>query len=265
MNMASKPARRTKTQRPSETGTGRSSVMASSQERGGHSRATTHESVAARSPIAGSISEDWRKVASDSPHLWQRAASMAARFHQGQFRKDGRTPYVAHPMRVTMIIRDVYGFGDETTLAAALLHDLIEDTRADYDDVAVVCGPSVADLVAALTKDMRQPEAKREPAYDRQLASAPWQARLIKLGDVYDNVCDALPGKQREKAIEKALRAIELCSEDSQLAGAVGKLEALISRYHRSAEAESGAGTGAKGGQKGSGNEVRKGKSQTRR
>lgn len=178
--------------------------------------------------------DDWRRVALDSPHLWQRAASMAARFHNNQYRKDGRTPYVAHPMRVAMIVRDVFGFGDETVLAAALLHDLIEDTRADYDDILTICGAPVADLVAALTKDMRAPESKREPAYDRCLAAAPWQARLIKLADVYDNICDALPGRQRDKAIEKAHRALDLCKDDAPLAGSTHKVLSLISRYSAS-------------------------------
>jgi len=166
---------------------------------------------------------------------------MAARFHNNQYRKDGRTPYVAHPMRVAMIVRDVFGFGDETVLAAALLHDLIEDTRADYDDILTICGPSVADLVAALTKDMRAPEARREPAYDRQLAAAPWQARLIKLADVYDNICDALPGKQREKAVEKAHRALDLCKDDAPLAGSTHKVLALIARYSASSPASAPA------------------------
>ena len=69
-------------------------------------------------------------------HAWQKAASFAARAHDGQKRKDGRTPYVAHPYRVAMVIRHVFGCEDETILAAALLHDVIEDTTVDYDDVA---------------------------------------------------------------------------------------------------------------------------------
>ena len=38
---------------------------------------------------------------------WQKAASAAARFHRHQFRKDGATPYVAHPFRVAMTVRDL--------------------------------------------------------------------------------------------------------------------------------------------------------------
>src|SRR5688572_21773059 len=114
-----------------------------------------------------------------SGHLWQQAASFAARLHQGQVRKDGKTPYIAHPFRVAMTVRDVFGVDDPVAVAAALLHDVIEDTTADYDDLQREFGAEVARVVAALTKDMRLPEQEREAAYDRQLSTAPWQARLV--------------------------------------------------------------------------------------
>src|SRR4051812_34379232 len=120
--------------------------------------------------------------------LWQRAASLAARAHAGQLRKDGRTPYVAHPFRVAMTVRDVFAIDDEVAVAGALLHDVIEDTTVDYDEVAREFGAEVADVVAALTKDMRHPKEVREAEYDKGLAAAAWQARVIKLADVYDNV-----------------------------------------------------------------------------
>lgn len=98
---------------------------------------------------------------------WQQATSLAARAHRGQMRKDGHTPYVAHCFRVAMIIRDIFGFDDEATLCAALLHDTIEDTTVDYDEINEHFGTDVADLVAAMTKNMALPEHIREPAYDR--------------------------------------------------------------------------------------------------
>jgi guanosine-3',5'-bis(diphosphate) 3'-pyrophosphohydrolase len=104
--------------------------------------------------------------------LWPKAASFAARYHQNQMRKDGKTPYIAHPFRVAMTVRDVFGVDDPVALAAALLHDVIEDTTADYDDLDREFGSEVARVVASLTKDMRLPEKEREAAYDRQLATA---------------------------------------------------------------------------------------------
>jgi guanosine-3',5'-bis(diphosphate) 3'-pyrophosphohydrolase len=161
-------------------------------------------------------------------HPWQRAAAFAARFHHGQLRKDKVTPYIAHPFRVAMTVRDVFGVDDPVALAAALLHDVIEDTTADYDDVYKEFGQEVADVVAALTKDMRRPEALREAEYDEQLKSAPWQARLVKLADVYDYVSDCLDEGMRKKAAEKARRAVALAGAEPQLLRAVEKVRALV-------------------------------------
>ena len=160
--------------------------------------------------------------------MWQRAASLAARLHRHQTRKDGQTPYVAHPFRVAMTVRDLFDVNDPVALAAALLHDVIEDTTADYDDLAAEFGEEVARVVAALTKDMRLPEAGREPAYDEQLAAAPWQARLIKLADVYDNLCDLSKPHSRSETAAKAERAIALAAGDPRLAPAVERVRDLL-------------------------------------
>ncbi len=153
--------------------------------------------------------------------LWQHAASFAARCHAGQLRKDHKTPYVAHPFRVALTVRQLFGVDDEVAMAAALLHDVIEDTPADYDDVLEQFGAEVAGAVAALTKDMRMPEAEREAAYDRQLTAASWQARLVKLADVYDNFCDTLDANSQRKAGLKIERAIECAGDHPKLANAV--------------------------------------------
>jgi guanosine-3',5'-bis(diphosphate) 3'-pyrophosphohydrolase len=121
---------------------------------------------------------------------WQSAASYAARAHRHQLRKDNATPYVAHVVRVAMTVRDVFGCNDPIVICAAFLHDTIEDTGADYDDIEANFGPPVAVTVAAMTKNMALPESQREPAYDQQLARADWRARLVKLADCFDNLSD---------------------------------------------------------------------------
>src|SRR5215217_2629487 len=93
------------------------------------------------------------------------AASFAARAHRHQLRKDGQTPYAAHPFRVCLIVRHVFGIDDPDVLAAALLHDTIEDTTTDFDDLAIAFGPRIAGWAAALSKDGRLPEPEREAAY----------------------------------------------------------------------------------------------------
>lgn len=161
--------------------------------------------------------------------LWQKAAAFAACAHRHAVRKDGKTPYVSHVYRVAMTLRHIFDCDDDSILAAALLHDTIEDTNADYDDILKAFGPEVADLVSLLTKDMRLVESAREEMYDDQLRKGPWQARLIKLADVYDNLSDALEGKRSlNKMIEKTERAIELAKGDEQLTQAREIVKALL-------------------------------------
>jgi|SRR6185295_15759898 len=132
------------------------------------------------------------------------AAEEFARWkHKHQFRRDGVTPYVEHPKAVMNILRDEFGVADVDTLAAGLLHDTIEDTATDYDEVAERFGSRVADYVACLTKDKRLPEAKRERTYFAQLARAPLPVRFCKVADSLHNVRDS-DKSHRPKAAKKA-------------------------------------------------------------
>lgn len=167
--------------------------------------------------------------------IWQNAASFAARAHAGQLRKDGETPYIAHLFRVAMTVRNVFGICDPDILAAALLHDTIEDTTVDYDELFDAFGPNIASLVVALTKDKRLEEDRREQAYMNQLLNAPWQARLIKLADVYDNLSDSPNASSMEAtSLQKARDALQLAGTgEPELCRAATHLGSLI-RKHQS-------------------------------
>jgi guanosine-3',5'-bis(diphosphate) 3'-pyrophosphohydrolase len=144
------------------------------------------------------------------------AVAFAARAHQGQIRKDGKTPYVSHVFRVCMILRDIFGITDRNALAAALLHDSIEDTTTDFDEIAEEFGEAVARFVAAMTKDSRLPEEKREAAYCAGLTRAPWQVKVCKLADIYDNLQDSqhLSAQHQSKTHGKARRYLTALSID---------------------------------------------------
>ena len=91
-----------------------------------------------------------------------RAASFAARKHRGQTRADGATPYFSHVARVSIILSHVFGVTDHDTLTAAFLHDALEDTSTDYDELEEIFGKTIADYVVALTKNVMLPKKKRE-------------------------------------------------------------------------------------------------------
>src|SRR5580704_12125106 len=75
----------------------------------------------------------------------ERAMRWAAECHQGQTRRSSATPYVEHVMAVALVL-DRAGF-DEDTVIAGLLHDVVEDTDATFEDVAIRFGPAVAETV----------------------------------------------------------------------------------------------------------------------
>ena len=159
--------------------------------------------------------------------LWQKASAFSAQAHRHQERNDG-TPYASHPARVAMTIAIVFDVTDPEILAGAFLHDTIEDCDVDYDDIHEQFGRNTADYVAAMTKDMRLEEDIREVAYDKQLADGPWQSRLIKLADVYDNYTDTPTSEGRVKFADKARRALALAEHDEQLVDACKVLRSLV-------------------------------------
>ncbi len=139
------------------------------------------------------------------------AISFAARHHHGHLRKDNKTPYISHPYRVTFILRDLFGVTDYDILAACILHDTLEDTLVDFDDLEEEFGAEVAEWVGMLSKDSRLPFEKREQAYCQVLEEAPWQVQVCKLADVYDNLLDSggFKPKRRANAVRGKARYIE--------------------------------------------------------
>ena len=141
-----------------------------------------------------------------------KAIAFAARKHQGQMRKDNKTPYFSHPARVMTLVALEFGVTDIDTLCAAVLHDTIEDTATDRDDVEQLCGRRVAKYVVYLTKDKRLPEERREFRYFRRLAKAPLEVKLCKLGDTLDNLLSTieLPPEARKKTVSKARELVKI-------------------------------------------------------
>jgi len=162
----------------------------------------------------------------DSWQLVTDAATLAARAHDGQTRHDG-TPYMQHPSRVAVLLAQA-GAG-EALIAAGFLHDVIEDCTVDWDEIEERCNADVADWVAAMTKDMRMPEAAREADYRQQLVDGPWQGRAIKLADQIDNFTNASE-RTTSKLRPKAQWALDIAIVDDEqvIAWLRARLTALL-------------------------------------
>jgi guanosine-3',5'-bis(diphosphate) 3'-pyrophosphohydrolase len=144
------------------------------------------------------------------------AIAFAARAHKSQLRKDNETPYASHPFRVCLVVRQLFGIDDPNVLMAAALHDTVEDTNTDCDDLIEKFGPEVANWVAQLSKDKRLPESKREAAYMEMLSKAPWQVKVCKLGDIYDNLNDMgyLKQENQKRTINRVRGYLECLKKD---------------------------------------------------
>jgi guanosine-3',5'-bis(diphosphate) 3'-pyrophosphohydrolase len=169
------------------------------------------------------------------------AVSFAGRAHHGQMRKDRQTPYAAHVFRACLILRHVFGIEDNVALTAAVLHDTIEDTTTDFDDVKEHFGPEVAGWVATLSKDKRLEDAPREQTYMAGLAAAPWQVKVCKLADVFDNLMDSrqLSEQQRQRTLARA-RAYLGVLDSPALPSAARRAFEIVQTLLREIEANAG-------------------------
>ncbi|HMM27788.1 MAG TPA: bifunctional (p)ppGpp synthetase/guanosine-3',5'-bis(diphosphate) 3'-pyrophosphohydrolase [Aggregatilineaceae bacterium] len=147
--------------------------------------------------------------------LIERSYERARQAHEGQFRKSGE-PYIRHCLAVAQILADMNL--DATTIAAALLHDVVEDTGVTLADIEAEFGEKIAELVAGVTKLKQLPTGvegmhggkagDREMEYLRKMFLAmvsDFRVMLIKLADRLHNMRTLgymSPEKQQQTARE---------------------------------------------------------------
>lgn len=131
-----------------------------------------------------------RSLLSTDPRLVERAFIYADAAHRcvGQVRKYTGEPYILHPLAVATLVSSVRHTG--VMLAAALLHDVVEDTPRTLEDIGREFGDEVQELVFWLTDVSCPSDGNRaaRKALDRaRIARAPEAAKTIKLADLIDN------------------------------------------------------------------------------
>jgi guanosine-3',5'-bis(diphosphate) 3'-pyrophosphohydrolase len=127
------------------------------------------------------------EAAAERSPLVHSALEQARQDHAGQTRNgSGGMPYVEHPMRVAAIL-DEQGY-DEEVLAAALLHDVVEDSDTTLDELREKFGEVVAGLVGAMTDDEEIEDYRERKAEHRErLAAAPVDSLAIYGADKLTN------------------------------------------------------------------------------
>ena len=119
------------------------------------------------------------------------ALDFAAERHRLQRRKDAEaSPYVNHCIAVAAVLATVGAVTDADTLAAAVLHDTVEDTATTLGDIEQRFGPTVRAVVAEVTDDKSLPNSERKRLQVVHARTASRAAKLVKLGDKICNVRD---------------------------------------------------------------------------
>ena len=119
------------------------------------------------------------------------ALDFAAYKHRLQRRKDPEaSPYINHPIALAHVLCDEAGIGNAKTLAAAVLHDTIEDTETTYEELRERFGRTVAGVVREVSDDKTLPKVERKRLQIEHAGELSRRARLVKLADKICNVRD---------------------------------------------------------------------------
>lgn len=149
------------------------------------------------------LKHTYQTLTKEDKKLIRRAFDLAAEAHKDQRRKTGE-PYIFHPIAVAKIVANEIGLG-ATSIAAALLHDVVEDTNYTLDDIKELFGEKIAKIIDGLTKISilnRQDVSIQSENYKKLLLTLSEDVRviLIKIADRLHN-----------------MRTLESMSEDKQL------------------------------------------------
>ncbi len=138
------------------------------------------------------------------------AAHFAAQRHVNQRRKGAAgEPYINHLTEVAMLLAAATGGSDPTLVAAGFLHDTLEDTPTEYEELASLFGTDVADVVAAVTDDKRLPKAERKRLQVEHAPKKSVRARCLKLADKTSNLRSLATSPPAHWEISRKLEYIE--------------------------------------------------------
>jgi guanosine-3',5'-bis(diphosphate) 3'-pyrophosphohydrolase len=127
----------------------------------------------------------------DGVSLILKALEFAAQKHRDQRRKDkAASPYINHPIQLANVLRQEGGVTDPVVIAAALLHDTIEDTETSWQELRGEFGDEIADIVVEVTDVQWLKKIVRKRLQVARTRHASESARLVKLADKICNLRD---------------------------------------------------------------------------
>ena len=172
---------------------------------------------------------------SDAVATILQAAQFAARKHKDQRRKDAASsPYINHPLSLASILREEGKVDDVRVIVAALLHDTIEDTDTDYDEIRGQFGDEVAEIVAEVTDTKWLKKTSRKRLQISKAARASNGAKLVKLADKIANLRDIVASPPSDWSLERKREYFDWAKRVvDQVRGANARLERRFDQVYR--------------------------------
>lgn len=128
---------------------------------------------------------------SENLYEYLKALEFAAKRHKNQRRKDRkRTPYINHPISVCYELAETGQVRDPAILKAAVLHDTLEDTPTEQEEIKEKFGIEVLNLVLELTDNKELPKKVRKALQIKHASVRSDAAKQIKLADKICNISD---------------------------------------------------------------------------
>ncbi len=168
------------------------------------------------------------------PDVILKALHFAADKHRAQSRKDAEsTPYINHPIALAHLLANYAGITDHNVIAAAILHDTVEDTDATIDDIQEEFGMIIRNIVMEVTDDKSLPSPERKRLQIQHAATISQSARLIKLADKISNLQDIIERPPAKWSLERKREYFDWAKAViDQLRGTNEKLEALFDEIY---------------------------------
>lgn len=166
----------------------------------------------------------------DSAGTLLKAIRFSAIKHRDQRRKDpSESPYINHPIQVAETLWEIGGVRDAATLAAAILHDTIEDTMTSPEEIHTNFGSEILALVLEVSDDRDLPKSERKRLQIEHAPHISHAAKLIKLADKISNLGDVLHAPPSDWSLQR--RQEYLLWTEQVVAGLRGTNPALEKQY----------------------------------
>jgi guanosine-3',5'-bis(diphosphate) 3'-pyrophosphohydrolase len=150
----------------------------------------------------------------DGMSLILKALEFAAQKHRDQRRKDkNASPYINHPIQLANVLRQEGSVADPVVIAAALLHDTVEDTETTWQELRGEFGDEIANIVLEVTDVQWLKKIVRKRLQVAKARHASHAARLVKLADKICNLRDVAARPPASWSLERRREYFEWAKE----------------------------------------------------